>query len=443
MNTNDAIEKNSRLLAGKLIVLAVLVGVSWVATLFVWGVLEDREQRQETTSFEVAEQWSRAQLIAGPVLTIPIEKTSVSTTGEVFVESDTLVLMPQDLSYTSTIQTEVRTKGVYDTPVYTANIDGVGSFELTPLKDVISKNTTILWDKATVSINVSDTRGISSAMELSFNGTRYPLSPSSDFWIFDAQGVHAKTPIDPTQSTHTFAFTLQLKGSREMSFLPLGERTEVTMQSDWNAPNFIGQFLPEERTLSENGFSAHWNIASFGTNIPRTWTEHAGRMHTESLMSMTFGVGLYQEVGFYTMVNRAVKYSILFISLTFLTFFMYEVLAGLRIHPMQYLLVGLSIALFYLLLLSFAELIGFLPAYLLSTLAITGLITGYCVSVLKKKKRAFSITALLLALYGYLYILLQLEELSLVFGSVFLFGVLAIVMYITRKLDWYSLKKTT
>lgn len=439
---NDSIEKNSRLLAGKLIVLAVLIGVSWVATLFVWGVLEDREQRQETSSFEVAEQWSRAQLLGGPVLTIPIEKTSVSTTGEVFVERDTIVLMPKDLAYTGTIKTEIRTKGVYDTPVYTANIAGTGSFDLTSLKPLQAKNTTIFWDKATVSINVSDTRGISSTMELTLNDTPYPLSPSSQFWIFDAQGVHAPIPINPTQTTHTFAFSLSLKGSRELSFLPLGEHTKVTMHSDWDAPNFIGQFLPEERTLTEDGFTALWSVASFGTNIPRSWTEHTERMHTESLMSKTFGIGLYQEVGFYTMVNRAIKYSILFISLTFLTFFMYEVLQGLRIHPMQYLLVGLSIALFYLLLLSFAELIGFLSAYLLSTLGTTALITGYCVSVLKKKKRALSITALLLALYGYLYILLQLEELSLIFGSVFLFGVLAVVMYITRNLDWYSLKKT-
>jgi inner membrane protein len=158
-------------------------------------------------------------------------------------------------------------------------------------------------------------------------------------------------------------------------------------------------------------------------------------------LSKQFGVGLYQEVDFYTMVDRAIKYSILFISLTFLTFFMYEVLVGLRIHPVQYLLVGLAIALFYLLLLSFAEIIGFLPAYLVSMIATTALVSGYCFSVLKARKRAAAIAALFITLYGYLYILLQLETLSLLFGSVLLFGVLATVMYLTRNLDWYTLNK--
>lgn len=439
---NDILEKNAKQLAGKIIVLGVLVAVSWVATVFVWGVLEDRQNRQETASAEVAEQWSRAQLIAGPILTVPIEKTSVGTNGESIVETDTLVLLPRELAYTGDVATQVRTRGVYDTPVYTAGIQGSGVFDLSAIEYAESRSTKILWDKAAVSLNVSDTRGIASTINLTFDNTEYPLSPSSQFSTLDKNGVHANVAMNPAQAEHAFTFDLQVKGSKEISFLPLGENTDITLTSDWNAPSFQGQFLPEERTVTTDGFTATWNVASFGTNIPQFWATNSGNMTTESLLAKTLGVGLYQEVDFYTMVNRAVKYSILFISLTFLTFFMYEVLAGLRIHPLQYLLVGLSIALFYLLLLSFAEIIGFLPAYLVSTIATTLLITGYCVSILKVKKRAFSIAALLVALYGYLYILLQLEELSLIFGSILLFGVLATVMYITRNLDWYSLKKT-
>jgi inner membrane protein len=439
---NEIIEKNAKQLALKLIVLGFLVAVSWIATLFVWGVLEDRESRQETASTEVAEQWSRAQLLAGPVLTVPIEKTSVGANGEIVVETDTLVLLPKKLAYTGDVATQIRTRGVYDTPVYTADIQGSGMFDLSDIEYAESRSNKILWDKAVVSVNVSDTRGIASTITLSVNGTEYPLFPSSQFTTLDKNGVHANIAIAPTQTEYAFTFDLQVKGSREISFLPLGENTEITLTSNWNAPSFQGQFLPEERTVTPEGFSATWNVASFGTNIPQYWTVNSGTIHTdEALLSKTFGVGLFQEVDFYTMVNRAVKYSILFISLTFLTFFMYEILAGLRIHPLQYLLVGLSIALFYLLLLSFSEIIGFLPAYLVSTTATTLLITGYCVSILKVKKRAFSIMGLLVALYTYLYILLQLEELSLIFGSILLFGVLTTVMYITRNLDWYSLKK--
>lgn len=428
--------KNNQL-TSKLIVLTVLVGISWVATMFVWGVIQDRESRQTEASHEISEQWSRPQTIAGPVLTIPVEQTSVASTGERVVTTTTLTLLPQDLSYTSQIETQLLTRGVYDTPVYTTTVSGSGSFDLTDIKQP-STDTRILWDQAVVSIDVSDPRGISSMFDLTLSGQQYEMLPSSEFSTLGGSGVHADISIDSDQDDYQFAFDLPLKGSREISFLPLGENTDVTVSSSWNSPSFTGNFLPESRNVTQSGFEANWEITSYGKNLPQSWIGTA-TVDTETLLSKAFGVGLYQEVDFYTMVNRSTKYSILFISLTFLTFFMYEVLAGLRIHPMQYLLVGLAIALFYLLLLSFAEIIGFLPAYLVAAISTTILITGYCFSVLKAKKRAFAIATLLIALYGYLYILLQMDQYSLLFGSVLLFGVLAAVMYTTRDLDWYTL----
>jgi inner membrane protein len=439
---NDAIEKNTKQLAGKLITLGVLVAVTWLATVFVWGVLEDRESQQEQATNDVAEQWSGAQILTGPVLTVPIERTSLGATGEILIEPDTLILLPREVAYAGDIATQIRTRGIYDTPVYTTNIQGSGVFDLSNIELDTSKNIRLLWDKATISLNVSDTRGIASSSTFTLDSTPYSFSPSSLFSTLDKNGVHTTVFLDRTKTEHPFTFHLQLQGSKEISFLPLGKNTTITLSSDWNAPSFKGQFLPEERTVTNEGFTATWNIASFGTNIPQYWTANSNSIDSEMLLSKTLGVGLFQEVDFYTLVTRAVKYSILFISLTFLTFFMYEMLIGLRIHPIQYLLVGLSIALFYLLLLSFAEIIGFLLAYLLSTVAITLLITGYCVSIFKVKKRAYAISALLLSLYTYLYTLLQLEELSLVFGSILLFGVLTTVMYITRNFDWYILEKT-
>lgn len=430
--------KNNQLM-GKLLVLAVLVVVSWVATMFVWGVVQDRENRQADTANEISEQWSRPQIIAGPVITIPVEKTSVTTTGEQIINKTTLTLLPQELSYESQIESQLLKRGVYETPVYTTTVNGSGTFNLSDLNLESAPDTKILWDKAVVSLNVSDTRGISSMFELEFNGDEYQMMPSSDFSTLDGSGVHANISLDPNQTQYTFSFTLPLKGSREISFLPLGEDTSVVVKSDWNSPSFIGEFLPEERSVTENGFEATWKITSYGKNLPQYWLNNSTIINSESLQTKAFGVSLYQAVDFYTMVDRSIKYSILFISLTFLTFFMYEVLTGLKIHPIQYLLVGLAIALFYLLLLSFVEIIGFLPAYLVAAIATTSLITNYCFSVLKAKKRAFSIAGLLAALYSYLYILLQLDQYSLLFGSVLLFGVLATIMYITRNLDWYSL----
>lgn len=432
--------KNNQLMS-KLLILAVLVAVSWTATMFVRGVIQEREGTQETTANEISEQWSRPQVIAGPVITIPVEKTSITSTGERVVNTTTLTLLPQKLSYESQVASQLLTRGVYDTPVYTTTINGSGNFDLKDIEIKSSSDTKILWDQAVVSVNVSDTRGISSMFDLTLNNSKYQMLPSSEFATLDKSGVHTNIKIDPNQPNYIFSFEMPLKGSREISFLPLGEDTNVVVKSDWNAPSFTGEFLPEERSINESGFEATWKITSYGKSLPQYWVGNSSAVDSDTLLSKAFGVGLYQEVDFYTMVDRSTKYSILFITLTFLTFFMYEVLSGLRIHPMQYLLVGMAIALFYLLLLSFVEVVGFLPAYLISTAAITTLITGYCFSVLKAKKRAFAIGGLLIALYAYLYILLQLEQLSLLFGSILLFGVLATVMYITRNLDWYSLNK--
>lgn len=432
----------SNQLTSKLIVLAVLIFVSWATTFLVWGVIADRQNRQEEASNEISEQWSRPQLIAGPVLTVPVEKTTISSIGEKIVSVDTLVLLPKELLYESDITSELLTRGVYDTPVYTTVVKASGIFALSDVVVDSSQNIKILWDKSTVSIGVSDTRGITSTFDITWNNKKYPLLPSSKFVTLDDNGVHAPIVVDSNLSEVAFSFEMPIKGSREISFLPLGENTHVRMTSNWNAPSFKGEFLPQERSITAEGFDAQWNVTSYGKSVPQSWFVNSAVVNNQSLTPKAFGVGLYQEVDFYTMVNRSTKYSILFISLTFLTFFMYEVLLGLRIHPMQYMLVGLAIALFYLLLLSFAEVIGFLPAYLVSTSAITILITSYCFSVLKAKKKAFTVTGLLIALYGYLYILLQLDEYSLLFGSLLLFGVLATVMFITRNLNWYSLTKT-
>jgi len=434
-------QNKSNQLLSKLIILTILVIVSWIATLFVRGVIQERVNNQEMTAAEISDQWSRPQTIAGPVITIPVEKTSITSTGERIVNTTTLTLLPQKLSYESEVTAQILKRGVYETPVYTTIINSHGNFNLADITQEISPDTRIIWDKAVVSINVSDTRGISSMFDITLNNLKYALLPASAFSTLDNSGVHTNITLDPTQPEYNFSFTMPLKGSREILFLPLGADTNVLVKSNWNAPSFTGEFLPETRNINNDGFEANWKITSYGKNLPQSWLGNSPSVSSDTLLSKAFGVGLYQAADFYTMVDRSTKYSILFITLTFLTFFMYEILSGLRIHPMQYLLVGMAIALFYLLLLSLVEIIGFVPAYIISTFAITTLITSYCFSVLKAQKKALSIGSLLITLYGYLYILLQLEQLSLLFGSVLLFGVLTTVMFITRKLDWYSLSK--
>lgn len=434
------IPRNNGSITNKLIALAILIFISWVASRFVLGVVGERESRQSDAIGETSLQWSDPQLVSGPVLTVPVERTVLSSAGETVINTTTFTLLPKELQYDTEVSSQVLTRGIYEIPVYTAMVHGTGNFDLTTVEQAASEGAKVLWEKAVVSLNVSDTRGIVSTFDLGWNDESYQFMPASEFTLLKGGGVHTAVKIDPKQPDYTFDFVLPLKGSEKISFLPLGENTKVSVNSNWNAPSFQGAFLPTERSVTTGGFSAKWEVASYSKSLPQSW-EGRPLVDEELLLSKTFGVGLFEEVGFYTMVDRSTKYSILFICLTFLTFFMYEVLSGLRIHPVQYLLVGFALALFYLLLLSFAEIVGFLPAYIISALATTALITGYSFSVLRAKGRAFTIAALLLALYTYLYILLQLESFSLLFGSVLLFAVLAGVMYITRDLDWYSLKK--
>lgn len=423
----------------KLIALAILMIISFVASVFVMNLVQEREGRKGDAISKTGEQWSGAQAVFGPVLTVPVERFVITPEGKSVAYKNSLVLLPKELIFQTDVSSQVLKRGIYDIPVYTATVKGSGSFDLSVSDKVIGEGWNVLWDEASVSINVSDTRGVASLFDLHWDENTYQFMPASEFSLPNGNGVHVAVAVNPADKLHFFTFSMPLRGSEEILFMPLGEKTEVNMRSDWNAPNFKGAFLPLERALTHDGFTATWEVASYGKNLPQAWFNDQP-VESNTLFSKSFGVSFHQEVDFYTMVNRATKYAILFICLTFLAFFMYEVLAGLRIHPIQYLLVGFSLALFYLLLLSLSEIIGFLSAYIISTVATTTMISGYSFSVLKARRRALSIAALLLALYAYLYVLLQLDAFSLLFGSVLLFSVLASVMYFTRNIDWYSLK---
>ncbi len=419
------------------------MGVCFVASLAVLVLEMDRSQRADEAIEEITSKWSREQIIHGPVITVPVRRLITTNAGQQTVQEDLLILLPNTLRYDATLEAETRSRGIFDAVVYTSKIKGSGTFDMGDL-DLGQVDGVIQWDNAKLFIGIPDTRGIESSAELHWNEEKHAFEPGIPVAIGGASGIHAPVRIQQNKKEHSFSFDISLRGSQGMHFVPLGKTTDISLSSNWPLPSFTGEFLPDERDLAETGFTAKWTVSSFGRSLPQSWVDSSTTVNKtirENIEKSTFGVSLLQEVNFYTEVDRAVKYSILFIVLTFLTFFMFEILSHLRIHPLNYLLIGLAIALFYVLLLSLSEHIGFLAAYSVSTLAITGLITGYSRSVLGAKKRAGIIAVLLVALYSYLYILLQLDELSLVFGSVFLFGILAIVMYITRDIDWYSISE--
>ena len=228
-----------------------------------------------------------------------------------------------------------------------------------------------------------------------------------------------------------------LGGSQKLSLLPLGDKTKVKLSSDWASPSFHGAYLPTTRRVGQAGFSAEWRILNLGRTYAAHW--QGASVSEEELSSSMFGLELYTPIDVYQRSNRAGKYGVLFIGLTFLVYFMFEIFTRLLVHPLQYVLVGFAICLFYMLLLSLSEHFGFHLAYVASAIVSIGLITGYSASVLRARSRALVVGGVLSALYAFLYIVLQAENFAMLMGSLMLFVTLALVMYLTRNIDWYRI----
>lgn len=420
----------------KLLTVGVLIFICLVPSFFVWILLAERTNRQDEAKKDITSKWGSSQIIAGPILSLPYYKASVDTQGLKHETSGVLNVLPKKLNHIATIDPEIRSRGIFDAVVYKTKIDGQGTFAMPDLQHVNISSHDIQWNKAYVSIAISDTRGIVQQVNLQWAGSNIPFESGSKNTIIGESGIHAFVPVDTFKKSFEFAYSLNLQGSEQLEFLPLGSETKIDMKSNWSSPSFTGAYLPIERNV-DSGFSANWSVSSFGRSYPQQWLDR--EVEQQNLLNSRFGVSLIQSIDFYKKIDRTIKYAIMFIAITFLAFFLFEVLNKLRIHPFQYLLVGFALALFYLLVLSFSERFGFLPAYIISTLATIGLITSYSAKVLRANKKALIIAGLLFLLYLYLYVIVQLEDLALLYGSILLFVLLALSMYLTRNIDWYQI----
>jgi inner membrane protein len=262
-----------------------------------------------------------------------------------------------------------------------------------------------------------------------------------------APSLSARIPAldqTPPEDLVQFDVSLALHGATSLMLMPLAGAATVSMKSLWPSPSFGGSRLPDRHRVGGEGFTAEWQTSAFGRNVPRTWTdgELPPAAAQERIEKQAFGVTLATPVDVYQQAERSTKYGVLFIALTFLTFFLVETLYGATVHPVQYLMIGAALCLFYLLLLALSEHIGFTPAYLLAAGSTIALIGGYARAALGARRSALAITIMLVALYGCLYVLLQLEDYALMMGSIFLFAVLAAVMFVTRRVNWYEVAST-
>ena len=455
----------------KLFLIGVLTLLMLIPIAKIYFLLEERQARRDTAVNEITASWGKEQEIVGPVLVVPYRyavktyKTEIvnGRTEKVLV-SDTVTarayFLPSKLKIDAKLDPQTRHRSIYKAVVYNGQIALTGEFLPPVFAEFTQKPDEILWEQATVVVAATDLRGVDTALTLTWDGKLFPLTPGCPLPGFDT-GIAArvgsafladsagqmmtaipgaaaeKSAFTNLKPAIPFSLTLRLNGSKGIRFAPVGMATEANIAAAWPDPSFSGAFLPTKSDIADSGFAASWNVSYYGRAYPQKWTESSAPAG-ERIHESTFGVSLLTMVDQYRTVERALKYAILFIVLAFGGFFLFEVMTRVRIHPVQYVLVGATLCLFYLLLLAISEFAGFGVAYLAGATASALLIGVYIAGILRSGARG-GITALALGgVYGFLYVVLQLEDYSLLIGSAGLFTVLAAIMLATRKTDWYA-----
>ena len=436
----------------KLLGVGALVLVLLIPLLMITGVLSDRLSRRNEAVADITSSWGREQNVIGPLLGIPFQykfkavKEVPAPDGKMErreVEETaiaTAYFLPESLKIDGDVQTQTLHRGIYDAAVFRAQVTVSGKFpspDFGPLKIDLKE---VQWKDAFVTIAVNDLRGTREGLVLNWGGTRRPMLPGSQVPGYTTGATASLGSDQPIARETLFSLPLDFDGSDGVFFAPFGVQNEATLKSNWPDPAFRGSFLPAERLVRPDGFNATWRVSYYGRDYPQSWTSRDGneRFNVQSVTNSRFGANFLSILDAYRYVERSIKYGVLFLVLVFTTFFLFEVTARQRIHPFQYLMVGAALCLFYLLLLSISEFIGFGWAYLIAAVVSTMLITWYCRFFLGGGVRTLMIGAGLTGVYTFLYITLRQQDYALLMGAIALFIVLAIVMYVTRKVDWYA-----
>ncbi len=442
------------------LLLASLIGFALlIPLLLVYALVYDRKDQSQTAQQSINAGWGGAQIIAGPVIVVPYKTTEVQnetvngkTVSRTVEVERNLFISPVSNSVSTAVKPQERRKSIYSSVIFEADVSGKAVFALPddlPRFGVTRER--LIWERAEMRMGASDARGLTKGGRIIANGDALSVQPGKGPGATGGQGFFAFLPWTGAESLDV-EYSFGLRGSRSLSIVPRGGQTRWNVTSSWPSPSFSGDFLPETREISEDGFSARYTVDKLALGQPPVAMQDLGPPaidhggHSYPAMRANGGqgsgqaaaitVGLVEPVDLYSKVDRAVKYGFLFIGFTFLAFLLFDIVGGARVAAAEYLLTGAGLVLFFVLLLAFAEVIGFTAAYLVASAAIIGLLTAYSSAVLGSWGRARFIGALLIGLYALLFVLLNLEAWSLLIGSVLLFVALAGVMYATRKIDW-------
>ena len=418
----------------KAIITAVLILAMLIPTMFVSNLITEREQRQKEVVKEVTSKWASQQTITSPYIYIPYTSQETGSDGKAALFARHLLLLPENLAVDSKILPEERPRSIYKVLLYKTNINASGDIVIQLPKD-INQETLQLAD-AKICMGLTDFKGIEERVMVTLDDNlTYELTPGLPTTDIDSVGLSSpiKLTAESLGKSISFKVNLKIKGSEKLYFAPLAGNSSFTMQSNWASPSFDGNVLPSERKVNDSGFAAKWtfNKASlpFGTTL---------KNFNFNKNSFAFGVSMLQPADQYAKTTRSVKYAILIIGLTFALFFIIELMQKKALHPVQYILVGIALIIFYTLLLSISEFILFDYAYLIAATATVLLIMLYAKSHFENWKTASIFGGILSALYAFIFILIRLEDTALLVGSIGLFIVLALVMFASRKINWYN-----
>lgn len=421
----------------KLLVIGFLMLLLLIPSGMIREIVKEREKSRDETIKEVSSKWGGSQIISGPLMCVPYYASE--TEEGMHTEIQHLChILPEQCNISAEMIPEIRYRGIYKVISYKAKIRMTGNFNLDQDLFLSPENATMIWEKAFLTIGITDLKGIKQKIVFDWNGEIVENESGSLIKQIIPSGVTLR-PIIKDDSTYQFSLDLKVNGSETLQFVPVGRETKAQISSSWDSPSFYGAYLPDDRNVNDNGFSAVWNVLQLNRDFPQQWINNS-----YSIIDEAFGVKLMVPVDTYQKSFRAVKYAILFILLTFLSIFLAENLIRRKIHPIQYLLIGAAIVVFYSLLLALAEHLRFVYAYALSSFAIIGLISGFTWSIFRNRKALIIITLELTALYAYLYIILQVSEYALLLGNLGLLIILGLTMFFSRKINWYgedSIKK--
>lgn len=442
----------------KLLTIGILILLLMIPASMLQNLVNERQSTRDDAVEEITSKWGENQTFGGAVITIPYTVIQEDEKGKKSTVIEYAHFLPESLNITGTLTPEKRYRGIYVVMLYNAQLHVQGFFKKPNVELLKIPKERFMFSEAFISFGLTDMKGIKEAIRLKVNGKDLEMNPGIETNDLFVSGV--SSPINLEADVLNFEATINLNGSKRIDFLPFGKTTKVTIESPWGTPSFVGASLPDERQVTDKGFKAVWNELHLNRNYPQQGTgsfigiapnnsENYGQVLATAAyqdgttakvsgeLESSFGVKLLLPVDEYQKTMRSTKYNLMFIIITFISFFFVEILNRKRLHPIQYLLVGFAICLFYVLLLAISEHLSFNWAYLIGCVTILTLITFYTQSVFKNGRITLIFNGILALLYGFFYSLLQLEDYSLLLGSVGLLIILSVVMYLTRNIDWY------